>query len=68
MVCAVWIALTLVAASCTPRDDTDSPERRSGLLLYTDFGTGCQYVKGGLFGGTTPRLDASGRQICGGAR
>lgn len=42
------------------KDDTDSPTGRSGLFLYTDNATGVQYV-GDLFGGLTPRLDASGK-------
>lgn len=62
---AVGVALYLLAVSCRPRDATDSPEERSGLVLYIDHGTGCQYVKGGLLGGTTPRLDNSGRPMCG---
>ena len=49
-----------------PYDSTDDVvgEKRSGLALYTDQLTGCQYVKGGYFGGTTPRMDRTGRQIC----
>lgn len=48
------------------RDDTDSKilKKRSGLSLYTDYATGCQYIKGGLFGTTTPRLDQNGEHIC----
>lgn len=38
-------------------------KKRSGLLLYIDYGTGCQYL-GGLFGGITPRLNKKGRHIC----
>jgi hypothetical protein len=45
------------------RDDTDSKDDRSGLVLYTDYGTGCQYV-GTMFGGITPRLDADGKIVC----
>ena len=43
-------------------DDTDDKENkeRSGLVLYTDYKTGIQYVKGGLFGSITPRLDEHG--------
>ncbi|RZJ26197.1 MAG: hypothetical protein EOO54_03780 [Haliea sp.] len=34
----------------TPHDDTDPPGERSGLRLYTDHRTGCQYLSasGGL--------------------
>lgn len=47
------------------RDDTDSKttRARSGLSLYTDYGTGLQYIKGGLFGDIHPRLDADGNHI-----
>jgi len=46
-------------------DDTDNEENkdRSGLILYTDNKTGLQYIKGGLFGGITPRLDIEGKHI-----
>ena len=49
-----------------PTDDMRKGQltgRRSGLTLYTDHQTGMQYVKGGIFGGTTPRLDISGKPI-----
>lgn len=45
-------------------DATDPPDRRSGLSLYTDHGTGCQYVAAGFFGELTPRLGADGKPIC----
>ena len=50
-------------------DATDQPEaenvvdRRSGMTLYTDYGTGCQYLQAGL-GGLTPRLDKEGNHVC----
>jgi hypothetical protein len=46
-------------------DDTDSKalNERSGVLLRTDYGTGCQYLEGGR-GGLTPRLGADGKQVC----
>lgn len=46
-----------------PKDSTDSVEARSGLSLYTDYSTGCQYVSAG--GGITPRMGKDGKQICG---
>ncbi|WP_025123942.1 MULTISPECIES: DUF6440 family protein [unclassified Serratia (in: enterobacteria)] len=47
-------------------DDTDGI-RRSGLALYTDVGTGCQYlsVSGS---GITPRMDKDGYQVCKGGK
>lgn len=47
------------------KDPTDPPHGRSGLGLYTDSGTGCQYLKAGLFGGITPRLRKDGTPFCG---
>lgn len=43
-------------------DSTDNytTKKRSDLNLYTDHATGLQYVKGGLFGGLQPRLNADG--------
>lgn len=51
-----------------PKDDTDPPEGRSGMVLRIDAGTGCQYLSnGGLFGRSalTPRVDADGVHMCG---
>lgn len=49
----------------TPYDDTDDKAKRerSGMVLYTDHGTGCQYLRGGLLGGMTARLDGEGRHV-----
>lgn len=62
----VWIVL-MVAIGLTflpfGRDDTDPGwPNRSGLGLYTDAKTGCQYLsaKGN---GITSRLDKAGRQL-----
>lgn len=63
---AGWIVLIwLVAASFRPLDDTDDhiTESRSGLGLYTDHGTGCQYLSASG-SGITARLDAKGKHIC----
>ncbi len=48
-----------------PRDNTDSSTNRSGMSLYTDSLTGCQYLGNGIFSGLTPRLDKQGNHICG---
>jgi len=45
-------------------NDTDPVDGRSGFRLMIDYGTGCQYLQGGLFGGITPRLDRNGNHIC----
>lgn len=66
----ILLIVTLVMDGCTPYDSTDNREGkdRSGLALYIDNLTGCHYVKGGIFGGTTPRLDEEGNHICVGYR
>lgn len=45
------------------KDDTDPAGGRSGMVLYTDDKTGCQYLSN-RFGGMTPRLNRDGEQIC----
>lgn len=61
-ICLVCVGLITVLNWFVPRDSTDGPERRSGMALYTDAGTGCQYV--GASGGLTPRLDFEGKPMC----
>lgn len=60
------IAMSLINYLLNPYDDTDNFEKkeRSGMRLYTDHKTGCQYLRAGLFSGLTPRLGADGKQIC----
>ncbi len=46
-------------------DSTDSKElkKRSGMSLYIDYQTGNQYIKCGLFGQATLRLDKDGQPL-----
>ena len=64
---AVIVALS-VYGYFGPYDDTDDAinKERSGLSLYTDHGTGCQYlVKLDLFAvAITPRMRHDGSQVC----
>lgn len=54
----------LVAQLFMPLDDSDKSRfNRSGLTIYEDHRTGVQYVKGGFFGGITPRLDSDGKVL-----
>jgi len=46
------------------RDNSDG-QSRSGLQVHVDYLTGCEYFSAPN-GGVTPRLDAAGKQICGG--
>lgn len=54
----------LFLAGCLQGGDSDMPDsRRSGVLVRHDALTGCQYLEGSR-GGLTPRLDATGKQVC----
>jgi hypothetical protein len=43
------------------RDDTDG-KKKSGLVIYTDYKTGVQYV-GNQLGGLTVRVDENGKPM-----
>ena len=49
-----------------PYDGTDWPEleKRSGLTLYIDHGTGCHWIKAGLFGTLRPRMNFAMKHVC----
>lgn len=63
----IFITLFLLWASTdiTAYDDTDDTanKERSGMRLFTDYGTGCQYLQAGLFGGMTPRWNHAGDHV-----
>lgn len=60
------LLLSIAYSNSKEWDTTDNPmtKERSGLSLYTDHLTGCQYLKAGYFGGMTPRLDKNRQPIC----
>lgn len=61
---ALAVFCFIVVDEATPTDDTDfNAAHRSGLMLFTDARTGCQYI--GRSGALTPRMGADGKQICG---
>ena len=61
-VCFLSICFLLDLARST--DSTDKSRwTRSGMSLYTDYGTGLQYLKAGMFGGITPRIDKDGTHM-----
>lgn len=67
VVMGLLISISVIYASSSPKDSTDPVDGRSGLEIKVDALTGCQYLttqKGGL----TPRIDANGKQICGGVK
>ncbi len=59
----VLAAIVFVAIThWTQRDDSDGV-KRSGMIVYTDALTGCQYL-GTIMGSITPRLDKDGKIVC----
>lgn len=65
----VFIAVFFIGlVTWQPYDDSDPPGGRSGLRIYRDALTGCEYLSGGITGALTPRMDRSGRQVCRPAR
>lgn len=57
----IWLASWALFTTGITRDSTDG-NSPSGLRLYTDHKTGCQYL--GTGNNLTPRMDAQGYQIC----
>lgn len=59
----LFVLFVLLLNFSVPYDTTDDTtnKTRSGLSLYTDHLTGCQYLRAGIFGGITPRLTANGK-------
>jgi len=66
-----WLFATLIVATAifallSPTDGTDANYFvRSNLRLHMDYGTGCEWLST-REGHLSPRLDASGKQVCGG--
>jgi len=64
---AVTVTLLIVGFIfiATPsKDDSDPEDGRSGMSIYTDNLTGCQYLSKPGLGGLSPRMSADGNQIC----
>lgn len=62
-VVAVVYLVARIADQVRPYDSTDPPNGRSGLILYTDHLTGCQYLARPIAGSMTPRMDGRGRHV-----
>jgi hypothetical protein len=70
------LGVSLMMIFGNPYDDTDlvtdDRKERSGLMLHTDYGTGCQYLTRGsllsLLGLASPtlypRMGTQGEQVC----
>lgn len=54
----------LISLTPLSRDDSDPGTwgARSGMAVYVDHKTGCEYLSAG--GGFGPRLDSTGHQVC----
>jgi hypothetical protein len=62
LILIIWVVSEILLLLPIARDDTDPAGiKRSGMVLYTDAKTGCQYLSV-PHGGITPRLGADGRQ------
>lgn len=67
---AMLIGVSLLVA-CSPEDDDtavaqrDANGQRTGLVIFTDAATGCQYVRTLRRDGIAPRMNRDGKQICG---
>lgn len=61
----LFFIVLIVVDWSRPYDSTDDAENgeRSGMVLYTDNMTGCQYLEAGIIGGMTPRLDGTGKHV-----
>lgn len=63
--CAIVLGGALIHETQMPNDDSDPESGRSGLSIYRDSLTGCEYVVAGLWpSSATPRLKADGSQVC----
>ena len=70
MIVIAILAILAVIAVPVITGDADAaglfPQRRGALLIYTDPDTRCQYIQSDSDRSLTPRLDADGKQMCGG--
>ena len=67
--CVPMVVLVgLVLAGCAPQPSDVPPNKRieSSLVIYTDQATGCDYLRPyNMDAGLTPRLDETGKPMCG---
>lgn len=61
----IFLLVAFLSDWLTPYDDTDDIENgeRSGMALYTDNLTGCQYLNASFFAELTPRVDGNGKHV-----
>ncbi len=58
----IVMAMAVTLAGCA-KDDSDPENGVSGMNVYRDNLTGCEYL-GITHGGLTPRMDRNGQQVC----
>ena len=69
IILGIWIAIgmgiTVPVPDFRDYDSTDDAVKgeRSGLKLYIDHETGCEYISS-FFGSLSLRLDSKGKHIC----
>jgi len=63
LACLLVTLVVVVLTGCGPSTTRDSD---NDMLVYTDSGTGCQYLRPNSTnpGGLTPRMGADGKQVC----
>ena len=61
---ALVLTILTTDIASNPYDSTDDKENgiRSGMMLKTDYGTGCQYLVT-VLGGITPRYKSDGKTV-----
>lgn len=50
--------------SSTDSTDDAINNKKSGLALFIDYGTGCHYIQTSTFQPLTPRVDRDGNHVC----
>jgi hypothetical protein len=65
MIGLVFFSIFIILKDTNTYDSTDDVKNkvRSGMKLYIDHETGCEYI-GTLFGSLRLRLDRNGKHIC----
>lgn len=64
-----WISFNLLvllivfSIFSNDKNNSDPLDGRSGLTVYTDNLTGCQYL-GRTYGSLVPRMNENGEQVC----
>lgn len=59
----LMVIAALTACGKRPEPSPDQEAVSTGLTVYHDRGTGCEYLRAGS-GALTPRLGPDGKQVC----